>query len=437
MTENNDLLMNGANGAAPSYMAGVGEDQAFGEGMDGNAFPRLAFKGSRFRLRQGDEEIVMKETSIEVIILKDFPAISRVYFAGAYDPDGDGKPACASADGEFPLSTIAAPQGKNCATCTQNEKGSVITDDGRKTRACSFFKRLVILIKGYEEVGPIVTDIKAMSLFGDSQSGENLWSLKAYFARLKSNGVQPFHIVTEITFNTDESVPVVLFRPLGYVDETMFTNEVTPLIGTPDGTLKLEEMVDTSKVNIAGEEGGSSGNTGFRDKLLEGDKPAHLSGPAPDLQGQLDAAIADSDFALAGKIKAQMDALADKPVVKKAKPKPAKVDVQGIVDGFKVDMKKAVEANDYALAAEIQEKMVNFINEQKAAKTEPAGEQTQELSPQQKAARTRARNKAKKEAAAKAAAEAEAAGEPAVPAGEEDGEGFGDELEGALKDFGF
>ncbi|RKZ94521.1 MAG: phage capsid protein, partial [Gammaproteobacteria bacterium] len=48
--------------------------------------------------------------------------------------------------------------------------------------------------------------------------------------------------------------------------------------------------------------------------------------------------------------------------------------------------------------------MVNFINEQKAAKTEPAGEQTQELSPQQKAARTRARNKAKKEAAAKAAA---------------------------------
>jgi len=438
MTENNDLLMNGANGAAPSYMAGVGEDQAFGEGMDGNAFPRLAFKGSRFRLRQGDEEIVMKETSIEVIILKDFPAISRVYFAGAYDPDGDGKPACASADGEFPIASIATPQGKNCATCPQNEKGSVITDDGRKSRACSFFKRLVILIKGYEEVGPIVTDIKAMSLFGDSQSGENLWSLKAYFARLKSNGVQPFHIVTEITFNTDESVPVVLFRPLGYVDETMFTNEVTPLIGTPDGTLKLEEMVDTSKVNIAGEEGGSSGNTGFRDKLLEGDKPAHLSGPEPDLQGQLDAAIADSDFALAGKIKAQMDAPADKPVVKKAIPKsePAKVDVQGIVDGFKVDMKKAVAANDFALAAEIQEKMVNFINEQKAD-----ADQAKELTPAQKAAKTRARNKAKKEADAKAKAEAAEedapAGGDAIPPADDTGEGFGDELEGALKDFGF
>lgn len=439
------LLMNGANGATPSYMSGVGDDSAFGEGMDGGGFPRLAFKGGRFRLRQGDEEIVMDSTKLQVIILKDFPAISRIFFAGAYDPDGDGKPACASADGEVPISTIASPQHKNCAMCPQNEKGSVITDDGRKSRACSFFKRLVILIKGYEDVGPVVTDIKAMSLFGDSQSGENLWSLKAYFARLKTNGVQPFHIVTELSFDTDESVPKVLFRPLGYVDEKAFADDVTPLIATPDGVATLELMVDTSSVKIDGDQ--TSAGSGFRDKLLEGDKPKHLEAPAevvePSLEEQLAKAVADSNFELAGAIQKKIadskvaDAPKQEPPPVTAKPE---LSAQDIVDGMKVDIKKAVAASDYALAGELQGKMEAFINGNKVDSSAP--DASGELTPAQKGALTRAANKKKKEEAdaREAASVAAAADQPAdaTPAATGDtGEGFGDELDEALKDFGF
>ena len=139
MTDSKDLLLNGANGATPDYMQGVGDQEEFGGGMDGTGYPRLAFKLARFRLRQGEEEIVMPANSLDIIILRDYPAISRIYFGKGFDgSDDDNRPNCASADGERPISTIAEPQNNICSTCPQNQKGSSIKDDGRKTRACSF-----------------------------------------------------------------------------------------------------------------------------------------------------------------------------------------------------------------------------------------------------------------------------------------------------------
>ena len=286
-------LLNGAQGAPiPDYMKGVAEEATFGAGMDGDSFPRLVFKGSRFRLRQGDEETVLKETELEVVILQDFPAISRIFFDSGYDPEGGGRPVCASADGEAPLPNASAPQATTCATCPQNQKGSAITDDGRKSRACSFYKRTVMLVKGYEDVGPVVCDVKAMSLFGESRPNDDLWTLKAYFRRLASNNCKPFQLWTQMSFDVDSSVPMVLFRAVGWVDEAGFTDHVTPLVGTPDGRDVLELMVDTTKVRT-GEDDGAEAPAG----MLAQDKPAHLAAPAEPAQEESETAATEDPAA--------------------------------------------------------------------------------------------------------------------------------------------
>ncbi len=398
MTESNDLLMNGANGAVPDYMKGVGEED-FGGGMDGGSYPRLAFKGSRFRLRQGDEEIVLEDNTIETIILRDFPAVSRIFFGEAYDPEGDGKPACASADGEHPVSTLATPQSNNCATCPQNQKGSAITDDGRKSRACGFYKRLIILIKGHEEVGPIICDVKAMSLFGDSKPNDNWWSLKAYIGRLKSNGVKFINMVTAITFDTDSSVPKVLFSPVKFVDERLFIDTVAPLVNTPDGTLLLEEMADTSKVRFEGEEDDAKSDP-------------MLSGPKPDYMG-------------AG----------EKPALPPAEPEPDPAEKkQAFIDGLKVDLKIAADGGHYEEAAALQKRIA--VEEAGGVDKPEESEGAEALTPAQKSAITRKKNKAIKDAAAQKAADEAQIDQPEENKVVSEA-GFDDELEGALKDFGF
>lgn len=354
-----DKLLNGAAGAVPDYMQGVGSEQEFGGGMDGGSFPRLAFKGNRFRLRQGDDEIVLPDNSLETIILKDYPHISRIYFDTRYSGSGENeRPSCASADGEFPLSNIAVPQNNNCALCPQNQKGSVITDDGRKSRACGFFKRIVLTIKGYEDVGPIVCDVKSMSLFGDSKPNDNLWTLKAYFARLKANNTQPFQLVTKISFDVDSSVPVVLFEPLGYVDADTFESLVTPLVNTPDGLAQLELLTDTNTIRVEDEDNRTTAKPGTG-PLLPESKPAHLESPEVSLQAQLDDAIADGDFLLAAKLQEKI--LAADPGTEEPSEEPAPLSQQEIIDGLRLDLKLAVEAADFDSASIVQAKLKEAI----------------------------------------------------------------------------
>lgn len=464
-----DQLM-GGNAPTPDYMAGVGADTDFGGGMDGNLYPRLAFKSGRFRIRNGEDEIVLKSTEIDVIILKDYPHISRLFFGSGYDPDGEnGRPTCASADGVNPLPTVPNPQNGLCATCPQNEKGSNITDDGKKSRACGFFKRLIVKVVGYEDIGPVVADMKAMTLFGESRSSENWWSLKAYFARLKKNGVLPFQIVTKLGFDVDESVPKILFQPTEYVSEHTFINEVAPLISTPDGEQLLLEMVDTSSTRVEGQDdAGAAGNMA----LPAGEKPAYLDGPKGDvmqetvaaanevekaerksnvvdlpkpdpkpsnLEAALKEALEAGDYASAAEIKAKMEALAAEP------PEPKKPSKQEIVDGLKVDLKLAVDSGDYAKAADIQAMISKELgtNTKEAARKEVDQTEEKPLSPQQKAAITRKKNaeKKKRELERLKAQEAEASKAAAVPdAGTEEAESAGvggDDLDAALAEFGF
>ena len=269
-----DKLMNGANGAKPSFLKETEKEVAFGEGMEGASFPRLVFKGSRFRLRQGGEETVLPETELDVVILHDYPAISRILYPTGYKQGEEANPICASADGVTPLANTPEPQHPTCSGCPMDAVGSATTDDGRKSRACSFYKRIVMLIKGYEDVGPVVSDIRSMSLFGDSDPDHNMWNLKAYFQRLKKNDAYPYQIWTRISFDLNQSVPKVMFSAVGWLDEATYTDDVAPLINTPDGQLQLKQLVSTENVRF-----GSGADDGAQQRMLASDKPKHLQGP--------------------------------------------------------------------------------------------------------------------------------------------------------------
>ena len=445
-----DNLM-GGKAPVPAYMAGVGTDTDFGGGMDGNMYPRLAFKGGRFRIRNGEDEIVIKEVELDVVILKDYPHISRIFFDSSYDPDeGGGRPACASADGVNPLSTIPAPQNGLCATCPQNEKGSNITDDGKKSRACGFFKRLVVMVIGYEDIGPVIADMKSMTLFGESDTSANWWSLKAYFARLKQNGVLPFQIVTKLGFDTNESVPKVMFQPSEYVAEAVFTQHIAPMVATPDGEALMLEMTDTATMKTVGEEDGGDAKMA----LPAGAKPAYLDGPkqpeadkktpaptnvtpiktAVTLEDQLATALAASDYALAAEIQTEIaKAIVQNPEPEEV-PEPAGPTAQEIADGLKIDIKLAVDSGDYAKAADLQAQLAKH-NGVDTDDTSADKAPTEKLSPQQKAAITRAKNKKVKEdalAALAAAGEEPAATDATPTTGKAD-----DDLDAALTEFGF
>jgi hypothetical protein len=182
------------------------------------------------------------------------------------------------------LPDVADKQADRCDLCPQNVKGSSLTDDGRKSRACSYYKRLVVTLPTYPEYGPLVADIKAMSLFGESNPDANQWNLKTYFRRILTNGAKPYQVVTQVEFDTDESVPKLFFGAKAFVDEDTYRELVEPLVFTPDGQLQLTELADTSKVRT-GDDDSAGGATAMKDQLLDGPKPAHLedkSEPEPE-----------------------------------------------------------------------------------------------------------------------------------------------------------
>jgi hypothetical protein len=294
----NDLIMGTAGAIAnvPSYAQG---ESGLGD-LGGESFPRLTFKGSRFRVTKGGDEQVLADNELDVVILAANPTVSRIYYAGRYDEaSGTGeRPVCASADGETPLVSVSAPQSNACMSCPQNEKGSSIGDDGGKRKACSYFHRLVLRLVKYPDLGEIVTEIKAMSLFGTSYPDTNLLNFRHYADRLNQHQTKAHAVITRMSFDTDSSVPKILFQPTAYVSEPDFLNVYDPLAVDP----AILAMADTNSIRTGAAGGENQAAAGFREKLMADgtppaagliDPPAETVTPAEPALSPEDQKIAD------------------------------------------------------------------------------------------------------------------------------------------------
>lgn len=224
-----------ASSAATEALAG-----GFGDGRN-----RIGLKSARFRLIQGGQEIAVKdEPSLDVIILGANANVSRTFYAGKYDAKVKNLPNCWSPDGKVPHATVETPQHANCAQCPQNAKGSKIHDDGTKGRACSFSKRIAVMLHGDPDNVVYQMDIKALSIFGAGIPSEGKYSLSEYAKLVVSRGVRVDGMVTRLSFDMNSSVPKLYFTPQAFISEQEM-HVVSTLAAGDDVKRILEVTADT------------------------------------------------------------------------------------------------------------------------------------------------------------------------------------------------
>lgn len=203
----------------PAFLKGkasaVNADLTTGVGNGG--YPVLSIKGKIFTLVKGDTRTVLRKPedpdeiaqSIEVVILKANPHLSKVYYAKGYDEDGQNqKPDCASNDGLKPEAGVASPQAKTCALCPHNAWGS---GRGGKGKACQDSRRVAIAAAGQLNE-PMLLRVPPATLK----------PLAEYANALAKRGAPYNAVVTKIRFEAEEATPKLEFKPVGFLNEDQY-----------------------------------------------------------------------------------------------------------------------------------------------------------------------------------------------------------------------
>jgi hypothetical protein len=210
-------------GGLPAYLKGTADDATnalAGTGDGGLGARRISIKGGVFREFIGGKEYrVSEERSMNVVIIKAAPKVSRIYYAGSYTEGEAVSPTCWSSDSQRPDEKVKAEnkQAATCLNCPQNIKGSGQGD----SRACRYQQRLAVVLDGEvdkEEVYQLV--LPPTSVFGDGEKGK--LPLQAYARHLKNHGTPITGVVTEMRFDTASPTPKLIFKPVRPVSEEEF-----------------------------------------------------------------------------------------------------------------------------------------------------------------------------------------------------------------------
>lgn len=183
-------------------LAALNQDAAKGIGV--GSWPRISLKGGRFRLQdpQG-QEIVVPDYFLDVVIVGvNSHGLSKIYYAGNYDPTSDGTaPDCYSDNGVAPSARASKPQCSTCAACPLNVWGSKVTPASAQVKACADIKKLAVLIANNTS-GPV---------FELRVPAASLSNLGAYVRGLDAAGIPAAAVVTRLTFDTQADYPKLIF----------------------------------------------------------------------------------------------------------------------------------------------------------------------------------------------------------------------------------
>jgi hypothetical protein len=211
----------------------------------GSSYGIIGYKGKNWSLRLRGEtyHFVRPDDGspaafLDVIILRSPPYKSKSYYPKDTYKDGDAgtRPTCAALDGVTPDADIPAPECTACAICPRNVFKT--SPDGKKTRECSDYKRLSVLILpsltkallGAALMEPVFLRVPAASLNDLALLGEGM-------------SAQGFHYssyITRIGFNPEKAHPQMTFRAL-----QALTDREAPLV------LPMRE--DPTAIRITGE----------------------------------------------------------------------------------------------------------------------------------------------------------------------------------------
>lgn len=195
----------------------------FEGGMQGGlSLPVLSIRGKEFRFRYQGQEQSTRQRELDCIMVAARPAVSKRFFKDAYTQGSVEAPTCASTDGIAPDSGTEL-QSDKCATCPHNQWGSRVSANGNLGKACSDYKRLIVLpmMNGQLLDNPCVLDVPATSLrTPKGYQGHDLF-LREYLTLLSRNQVPPVGAVTTLGF-TDAEYPQVCFQFSRFVDEAEY-----------------------------------------------------------------------------------------------------------------------------------------------------------------------------------------------------------------------
>jgi hypothetical protein len=185
----------------------------------GSSYGIVGYKGKVWSLRlRGETYMFVRPDDgspaafLDVIVLRQLPNKSKSYYPKDTYQDGQigTRPVCSALDGVTPDADIATPQSNACAVCPRNV--FKINPEGRKTRECSDYKRLAVLILpsltkallGAALMEPVFLRVPAASLNDLALLGEGM-------------SAQGFHYssyITRIGFNPEKPHPQMTFRAL-------------------------------------------------------------------------------------------------------------------------------------------------------------------------------------------------------------------------------
>jgi hypothetical protein len=183
----------------------------------GAGFPVLSIKGKVFTLVKSQERTVIcrpddpeeAAVSLEVVLLKANPHLSKVWYAKEFEDGEMGKPDCFSDDGTLPDASATSPQCKTCAACPKNVFGSARNGKGK---ACQDARRVAIAGAGQINE-PMLLRVPPASLKPLSEYGKTL----------NHRGVPYNAVVTELRFEREEATPKLKFKAVRFLTEAEYT----------------------------------------------------------------------------------------------------------------------------------------------------------------------------------------------------------------------
>jgi len=173
---------------------------------------RISIRGSVFRkVVDGKEVAKVTGRELNVIIVNASKSVSRVFYAGKYDPDNIVPPTCVSNDGVTPDTTDDGKQSSSCNSCEQNIAGS-----GQGTsRACKYSRRIAVNLEGDTSGDVYQMQLAATSIFGKGEG--NIHPFESYVKYIAGNGRNINQIITQISLDTDSDTPKMLFSPIRHL----------------------------------------------------------------------------------------------------------------------------------------------------------------------------------------------------------------------------
>lgn len=260
-------------------------------------FPVLSIKGKVFHIKQGGEATLVTQpnsedpaTSLNVILLKANPHISKVYYENGYEEGADTKPTCYSNNGIAPEDDSEEKQSLKCATCPKNQWGSRITDNGKKGKACSDSRRVAVAPAG-EPDNAMLLRVPAASLK----------PLMQYGKALSSRGVPYQAVITKLSFDHTVAHPLLKFAPAAALSEdiaeTVFdtvNGEVVEAIINGGGAEQIAQELQGER-DVEDEENFEQVAAAAREVQQKSTRPAATS--KPKATAKPGAGVASADIA--------------------------------------------------------------------------------------------------------------------------------------------